>query len=90
MRVEIREPLGSDVRARIDPDLDAGVVRRTDTELRIGPPAQLDADGRRTAAANAARSLRREGGTIAWRAEDPDQVRAIVEGTAYGAYDPGL
>jgi leucyl aminopeptidase len=90
MRVEIREPLGSDVRARIDPDLDAGVVRRTDTELRIGPPAQLDADGRRTAAANAARSLRREGGTIAWRAEDTDQVRAIVEGTAYGAYDPGL
>src|SRR5436190_175768 len=90
MRVEIREPLGSDVRARIDPDLDAGVVRRTDTELRIGPPAQLDTDGRRTAAANAARSLRREGGTIAWRAEDTDQVRAIVEGTAYGAYDPGL
>ena len=38
MRVEIREPSGSDVRARIDPDLDAGVVRRTDTELRIGPP----------------------------------------------------
>src|SRR3954468_16386855 len=90
MRVEIREPSGSDVRATIDPDLDAGILRRTDTELRIGVPAQLDADGRRTAAAKAARSLRREAGTIAWRAEDPDQVRAIVEGTAYGSYDTGL
>ena len=37
-----------------------------------------------------ARAIRREGGTIAWRADDPDQVRTIVEGTAYGAYDPGL
>jgi len=90
MRVEIREPSGFDVRATIDPDLDAGILRRTDTELRIGVPAQLDADGRRTAAAKAARSLRREAGTIAWRAEDPDQVRAIVEGTAYGSYDTGL
>jgi leucyl aminopeptidase len=90
MRVEIKEPAGSDVRARIDRELDAGVVRRTETELRIGPPAQLDADGWRTTAARAARSLRREGGTIAWRAEDADQVRAILEGTAYGAYDPGL
>jgi leucyl aminopeptidase len=90
MRVETREPSGSDVRATIDPQLDAGVVRRTETELRIGPPADLDADGRRTAAASAARALRREGGVIAWRAEDPEQVRAIVEGTAYGAYDPGL
>jgi leucyl aminopeptidase len=90
MRLETREPSGSDVRATIDSDLTAGDVRRTDTELRIGAPAELDADGFRTAAALAARSLRREGGTIAWRAEDADQVRAIVEGTAYGAYDPGL
>src|SRR5262245_50381016 len=90
MRVETREPSGSDVRATIDPQLDAGVVRRTETELRIGPPARLDADGRRTAAALAARALRPEGGVIAWRAEDPEQVRAIIEGTAYGAYDPGL
>jgi leucyl aminopeptidase len=90
MRVETREPAGSDVRASIDPDLDAGVVRRTETELRVGPPARLDADGRRTAAAWAARALRADGGTIAWRAEGPDEVRAIVEGTAFGAYDPGL
>jgi leucyl aminopeptidase len=90
MRVETREPTGSDVRASIDPGLEAGEVRRTDTELRIGPPPHLDADGRRTAAAWAARALRADGGTIAWRAEDAEQVRSIVEGTAFGAYDPGL
>src|SRR4051794_38955022 len=90
MRLETREPSGSDVRASIDSDLTAGILRRTDTELRVGAPAELDADGLRTATALAARSLRAEGGTIAWRAEDAEQVRAIVEGTAFGAYDPGL
>jgi leucyl aminopeptidase len=90
MRLETREPSGSDVRASIDSDLVAGDVRRTGTELRIGAPAPLDAYRLRTAAAQAARALRREGGTIAWRAEDDEQVRAIVEGTAFGAYDPGL
>jgi leucyl aminopeptidase len=90
MRLETREPSGSDVRASIDSDLSAGDVRRTDTELRVGAPMPLDADGLRTAAAQAARALRSQGGTIAWRAEDADRVRAIVEGTAFGAYDPGL
>jgi leucyl aminopeptidase len=90
MRLETREPSGSDVRASIDSDLTAGDIRRTDAELRIGAPRELDADGFRTAAATAARSLRSEGGTIAWRAETAEQVRAIVEGTAFGAYDPGL
>jgi leucyl aminopeptidase len=90
MRLETREPSGSDVRASIDSDLTAGTLRRTETELRVGAPGELDADGLRTAAALAARSLRDEGGTIAWRAEDAEQVRAIVEGTAFGAYDPGL
>ncbi len=91
MRLETREPSGSDVRASIDSDLTAGDIRRTDTELRIGASAPpLDGDALRTAAALAARSLRSEGGTIAWRADDAEQVRAIVEGTAYGAYDPGL
>ena len=90
MRLETREPSGSDVRTTIDSDLTAGDVRRTDRELRIGAPRELDADGLRTAAALAARSLRSEGGTIAWRAEDAMEVRAIVEGTAFGAYDPGL
>jgi leucyl aminopeptidase len=91
MRLETREPSGSDVRASIDSDLTAGNLRRTDTELRVGAnPPPLDADALRTAAALAARSLRSEGGTIAWRADDAEQVRALVEGTAYGAYDPGL
>jgi leucyl aminopeptidase len=90
MRVETREPSGSDVRASIDSDLPAGEIRRTDTELRVGPPSGLDGDGRRAAAAWAARALRSSGGTIAWRADDAEQVRALVEGTAYGAYDPGL
>ena len=90
MRVETREPSGSDVRASIDSDLSAGEVRRTDTNLRVGAPLEADADGLRTAAAQAARALRSEGGTIAWRAGDAEQVRAIVEGTSYGAYDPGL
>jgi leucyl aminopeptidase len=44
----------------------------------------------RSAAALASRSLRREGGTIAWSATTAEEVRAVVEGTAYGAYDPGL
>src|SRR4051794_29955781 len=90
MRVETREPSGSDVRASIDDALAAGEIRRTDTDVRVGPPARLDADGRRSAAAWAARALRSTGGSISWRAEDEEQVRAIVEGTAYGAYDPGL
>jgi len=90
MRVETREPSGSDVRASIDSALTAGEVRRTDTELRVGPPARLDADGRRTAAAWVARALRSAGGSISWTAENEEQVRALVEGTAYGAYDPGI
>jgi leucyl aminopeptidase len=90
MRVETRQPSASDVQASIDSALTAGEVRRTDTEVRVGAPALPDADGLRTAAAWAARALRATGGSIAWRAEDADEVRAIVEGTAYGAYDPGL
>jgi leucyl aminopeptidase len=90
MRVETRESSGSDIRASIDFDLAAGEVRRSDAEVRVGAPAPLEADGRRTAAAWVARALRASGGTVAWRADDEEQVRAIVEGTAYGAYDPGL
>ena len=90
MRLETREPTGSDVRASIGSDLNAGDIRRADNDLRIGTTAPLDADALRTAAALAARSLRGDGGAIAWRAEDAEEVRAIVEGTAYGAYDAGL
>jgi leucyl aminopeptidase len=90
MRVEIREPASSDVRASLDVALPAGEVRRSDGELRVGAVEPLDGDTLRSAAAAAARTLRAEGGTIAWRADDDRQARAIVEGTAYGAYDPGL
>ena len=47
-------------------------------------------DGLRSAAAHAARTLRRDGGSVAWQARTADEVRAVVEGTAFGAYDPGL
>ncbi len=90
MRVETREPASSDVRASLDVALPAGEVRRSDGALRVGAVEPLDGDALRSAAAAAARALRAEGGTIAWRAEDGEQTRAIIEGTAYGAYDPGL
>jgi leucyl aminopeptidase len=90
VRVETREPADTDVRARLDPDLVPGEIRREATELRVGAPDLPGNDGLRSAAAYAARSLRGEGGTIAWGASTADEVRAIVEGTAYGAYDPGL
>jgi leucyl aminopeptidase len=90
MRVETREPHGSDVRARVDADLPAGEVRRFDEELRVGTTEPLDGDALRTAAAVAARTLRGESATVAWRADEAEHVRAIVEGTAFGAYDPGL
>jgi leucyl aminopeptidase len=90
VRVETREPAGSDLRATIAPDLKAGEVRRSGGEIRVGATEPLDSDDLRTAAAVAARALRGEDATIAWRAEDDDEARAIVEGTAFGAYDPGL
>src|SRR5579872_3332824 len=90
MRIELRQPGGSDVRARVDHDLARGEIRRDRDELRVGAFDLPHGDGLRAAAAAAARSLRREGGTVAWRASTADEVRALVEGTAYGAYDPGL
>ena len=90
MRVETREPAGSDVRARVDAELTAGEVRHDGADLRVGPSDLPDPDRLRAAAAVAARALRRDGGTIAWRAESDAEVRAIVEGTGYGAYDPGI
>jgi leucyl aminopeptidase len=90
VRVETREASGADVRARLDPGLRPGEVRRDGDELHVGAPDLPGHDGLRSAAAHAARSLRSDGGTIAWSAANADEVRAIVEGTAYGAYDPGL
>jgi leucyl aminopeptidase len=88
--VETREPGGSDVRARVDADLTAGEIRRDGDELRVGALNLPSPDDRRAAAALAARALRGEGGTIAWQAADEAEVRAVVEGTAFGAYDPGI
>jgi leucyl aminopeptidase len=90
VRVETRGAANGDVRARIDPALDAGEIRRGEGEIRVGAPDLPGGDGTRTAAALAARALRDEGGVIAWEAATADEVRAIVEGTAYGAYDSGL
>ena len=88
MRVDIRPSQPNDVRARVDESLSAGEIVREGDELLVGTDST--SDGLRTAAAAAARSLRGKGGTIAWSATSEDAVRAIVEGTAYGAYDPGL
>jgi leucyl aminopeptidase len=96
MRVDIRGHGGSDVRARGDRGLAAGELRRDGDELRVGLSESADGDALRTAAAVAARSLRQQGGTIAWSIDDSlglapaEQVRAIVEGSSFGAYDPGL
>ena len=96
MRVEIRGQGSSDVCARVDRALPAGEVQRDGDELRVGVPAGGDSDTLRAGAAAAARALRRTGGTIAWSIDDSlglapgEQVRALVEGTSFGAYDPGL
>ena len=96
MRLELREATAGDVVARIDRDLPGGEIVRDGSQLLVGHNAELGLDGLRQSAALAARSLRRTGGTIAWQTSDAielapaDQVRALVEGTAYGAYDPGL
>src|SRR5215831_9925555 len=90
MRVVTGQPQGAAVRASVDEHLRPGELRWDGGELRVGAFALPNGDGLRAAAARAARALRREGGTIAWRAETADDVRALVEGTAYGAYDPGL
>ncbi len=90
MRVETRPPAPDDVTARLDLELQPGEVVRADSEIRVGAPKLPGDDGLRTAAAHAARTLRSRGGTIAWRAERAEEVRAVVEGTGYGAYDPGL
>ena len=96
MRLELREAADGDVVAQIDQDLPGGELIRDGSLLLVGHAAPLGLDGLRQSAALAARSLRRTGGTIAWRVTDAlelapgDQVRALVEGTTFGAYDTGL
>jgi leucyl aminopeptidase len=92
MDVELR-PGGAadaDLVARVDESLPAGEVVRDGRELRVGVPEGYGSDMLRAAAAAAARSIRRDGGRIVWAARDADEVRALVEGTAYGAYDAGI
>src|SRR5580692_11073835 len=96
MRLELRHAADGDVVAQVDSDLPGGEVTRDGSRLLVGYTRALGADGLRQAAAMAARSVRRKGGTLAWQVSDAlglepaDQVRALVEGTAFGAYDTGL
>src|SRR5215212_2067353 len=92
MRVDVRAGAAADATrvARVDDALPAGEVARDGRELRVGALEGWGADGLRAAAAAAARSIRRTGGEIVWRVSDDEDVRAVVEGSASGAYDPGL
>jgi leucyl aminopeptidase len=54
------------------------------------PDPKANYDTLRTSAARVARAQREAGGTVSWSAATADEVRAVVEGTAYGTYDPGL
>ena len=92
MRVEVRTGAATDATlvARVDDGVAAGETERDGRELRVAALEGWGVDGLRAAAATAARSLRRTGGEIVWRADSADDVRAVVEGTAFGAYDAGL
>ena len=92
MRLEITPGAAADAElvARVDDALPAGEIERDANELRVGALDGWGADALRAAAAAVARARRRAGGDIVWRAGDEDEVRALVEGTAYGAYDAGL
>ena len=92
MKVEITAggSAEADVAARVDGSLAPGEVVRDAREVRVGQLEGWGADGLRAAAAAVARTLRRKGGSVAWQAASDDDVRAIVEGTAFGAYDPGI
>ena len=96
MHLELRDAADGDIVAQIDPALPGGEVVRDGSRLLVGYTGALGLDGLRQSAALAARSLRRTGGSVAWQVAESlelapaDQVRALVEGTAFGAYDPGL
>jgi leucyl aminopeptidase len=85
--------------------LDAGgaLVRELDARLADADPVAVaylergrvaaiavvgdDAEGLRTAAARAVRVA--GGGTVAWALEEPQDIRAVVEGAVLGGYDAG-
>jgi leucyl aminopeptidase len=92
MDVEIRPGISAeaDLVASVDTTLSPGETVRDGREIRVGLADDLGLDGLRGAAAAVARGARRVGGRLAWRAGGADEVRAVVEGTSFGAYDPGL
>ena len=96
MRVELRPAGAGDSAVHLDPEVATGETRHRDDGIVAGVRGPLDSETLRTAAATAARALRAGGGTVAWQVDPSlpvapaEQVRAYVEGTAYGAYDPGL
>ena len=61
----------------------------------LGAAERLDADAIRTAAAAAARTAARFGGSLAWVVDEAlplpaaEQARAAVDGASLGTYDPG-
>ena len=76
--------------------LDGEMPARRVALAGVGALEGLDLDALRTAAAAVARAAKDFGGTIGWVLDDSlalapaEQVRAIVDGTILGAYDPGL
>jgi leucyl aminopeptidase len=86
------------------PLADAGVGRvayvqqdgRTVALAGIGLPERLDLDAIRTAAGAVARRVAEQHASLAWELDESlplspaEQARAVVEGVALGAYDPGV
>jgi leucyl aminopeptidase len=89
---ELRGERGEALLLHLNGELDAPRL----VAAGLGKRDEVDADALRTAAAAAAQSLARVGGTICWLLDEtlplplPDQARALVEGTIIGGYTPGL
>jgi leucyl aminopeptidase len=68
---------------------------RTTATVGLGLPDEVDAEALRTAAGAVAARVARVHASLAWQLDPSlplplaEQARAVVEGVAYGAYDPG-
>jgi leucyl aminopeptidase len=88
---ELRGERGETVLLHLDGELDAPRL----VAAGVGPREDVDAEALRTAAAAAAATLARVGGTVVWLLDEslpvplPEQAAALVEGTILGAYSPG-